>query len=167
MRRPPRRRLHQLEAPSIHVRAGARQACAIARICVQIDRNGPLACDYTGDNARCSPGPVPDNAGVWVVTARVSKILIVDDTPHNIDVLSATLNDEQCELMAATSGTRALELATRGRPDLVLLDVMMPGMDGFEGCRRLKADPVTADIPVIFVTARTDDVSQGFAVGRG
>ena len=100
-----------------------------------------------------------------MVTARVSKILIVDDTPHNIDVLSATLADEHCELMAATSGARALELAVRGLPDLVLLDVMMPGMDGFEVCRRLKADPATTDIPVIFVTARTDDVSQGFAVG--
>ena len=99
------------------------------------------------------------------VSARVSKILIVDDTPHNIDVLSATLADEHCELMAATSGARALELAARGHPDLVLLDVMMPGMDGFEVCRRLKADSATADIPVIFVTARTDDVSQGFAVG--
>ena len=61
-----------------------------------------------------------------MVTARVSKILIVDDTPHNIDVLSATLSEERCELMAATSGARALELAVRGRPDLVLLDVMMP-----------------------------------------
>ena len=99
------------------------------------------------------------------MTARVSKILIVDDTPHNIDVLSATLGDERCELMAATSGARALELAARGLPDLVLLDVMMPGMDGFEVCRRLKADPSTTDIPVVFVTARTDDVSQGFAVG--
>jgi diguanylate cyclase (GGDEF)-like protein len=99
------------------------------------------------------------------VAPRVPKILIVDDTPHNIDVLSATLADEGCELMAATSGARALELAGRGRPDLVLLDVMMPGMDGFEVCRRLKADPATADVPVVFVTARTDDVSQGFAAG--
>jgi diguanylate cyclase (GGDEF)-like protein len=96
---------------------------------------------------------------------RVSKILIVDDTPHNIDVLSATLADEHCELMAATSGARALELAARGRPDLVLLDVMMPGMDGFEVCRRLKADPATSELPVVFVTARTDDVSLGFAAG--
>jgi diguanylate cyclase (GGDEF)-like protein len=96
---------------------------------------------------------------------RVPKILIVDDTPHNIDVLSATLADEPCELMAATSGARALELAVRGHPDLVLLDVMMPGMDGFEVCRRLKADPATAELPVIFVTARTDDVSIGFAAG--
>jgi diguanylate cyclase (GGDEF)-like protein len=100
-----------------------------------------------------------------VVVARVSKILIVDDTPHNIDVLSATLSDEHCELIAATTGARALELAARARPDLVLLDVMMPGMDGFEVCRRLKADPATADLPVIFVTARTDDVSLGFSVG--
>ena len=100
-----------------------------------------------------------------MTTPRVSKILIVDDTPHNIDVLSATLSDEPCELLAATSGARALELAARSRPDLVLLDVMMPGMDGFEVCRRLKADPASADIPVIFVTARTDDVSLGFAVG--
>ena len=96
---------------------------------------------------------------------RVSKILIVDDTPHNIDVLSATLTDEPCELVAATSGARALELVARGQPDLVLLDVMMPGMDGFEVCRRLKADPATAEIPVVFVTARTDDVSLGFSVG--
>jgi diguanylate cyclase (GGDEF)-like protein len=102
---------------------------------------------------------------VLVLARRVSKVLIVDDTPHNIDVLSATLADEQCELMAATSGARALELAARGQPDLVLLDVMMPGMDGFEVCRRLKADPATSDLPVVFVTARTDDVSEGFAAG--
>jgi len=99
------------------------------------------------------------------LAARVSKILIVDDTPHNIDVLSATLADEACELIAATSGARALELAARERPDLVLLDVMMPGMDGFEVCRRLKADPACADVPIVFVTARTEDVSLGFAVG--
>ena len=95
----------------------------------------------------------------------VPKILIVDDTPHNIDVLSATLEDLGADLMAATSGVRALELAARTSPDLVLLDVMMPGMDGFEVCRRLKDDGATAEIPVIFVTARTEDVSTGFAVG--
>jgi diguanylate cyclase (GGDEF)-like protein len=99
------------------------------------------------------------------VVSRVPKILIVDDTPQNIDLLSATLGDQGCELMAATSGARALELAARDAPDLVLLDVMMPGMDGFEVCRRLKGDPATGDIPVIFVTARTEDVSTGFASG--
>lgn len=95
----------------------------------------------------------------------VPKILIVDDTPQNIDVLSATLEDLGAELMAATTGARALELASRSVPDLILLDVMMPGMDGFEVCRRLKADPATAEIPVVFVTARSDDVSTGFGAG--
>ncbi|HEX5684177.1 MAG TPA: EAL domain-containing protein [Ideonella sp.] len=92
-------------------------------------------------------------------------VLIVDDTPENIDVLSAVLEGMGCELMVATNGPRALELAARRAPDLILLDVMMPGMDGFEVCRRLKADMALAEIPVIFVTARTDDISTGFGVG--
>ncbi|MEK8034818.1 EAL domain-containing protein [Ideonella sp. DXS29W] len=92
-------------------------------------------------------------------------VLIVDDTPENIDVLSAVLEGMGCELMVATNGPRALELVARRHPDLILLDVMMPGMDGFEVCRRLKADIALAEIPVIFCTARTDDISTGFAVG--
>ena len=92
-------------------------------------------------------------------------VLIVDDTPENIDVLSAVLEGMGCELMVATNGPRALELAARRRPDLILLDVMMPGMDGFEVCRRLKADMALAEIPVIFCTARTDDISVGFGAG--
>ncbi|HJV69972.1 putative bifunctional diguanylate cyclase/phosphodiesterase [Ideonella sp.] len=99
------------------------------------------------------------------VTGIKLTVLIVDDTPENIDVLSAVLEGLGCELMAATSGPRALELAARRRPDLILLDVMMPGMDGFEVCRHLKDDMALADIPVIFVTARADDISTGFAVG--
>lgn len=92
-------------------------------------------------------------------------VLIVDDTPENIDVLSAVLEGMGCELMVANNGPRALELAARRHPDLILLDVMMPGMDGFEVCRRLKADIALAEIPVVFCTARTDDISTGFAVG--
>ncbi|WP_374568247.1 EAL domain-containing protein [Ideonella sp.] len=92
-------------------------------------------------------------------------VLIVDDTPENIDVLSAVLDGMGCELMVATNGPRALELAARRHPDLILLDVMMPGMDGFEVCRRLKADMALAEIPVIFCTARTDDISTGFEAG--
>ncbi len=92
-------------------------------------------------------------------------VLVVDDTPENIDVLSAVLDGMGCELMVATNGPRALELAARRRPDLILLDVMMPGMDGFEVCRRLKADMALAEIPVIFCTARTDDISTGFEAG--
>jgi len=98
---------------------------------------------------------------------RISKILIVDDTPHNIDVLSATLADLDCELMVATSGARALELALRGQPDLLLLDVMMPGMDGFEVCRRLKADPATAGIPIIALTAHAMAEDREKALGAG
>ncbi|QEI13857.1 putative bifunctional diguanylate cyclase/phosphodiesterase [Cellvibrio japonicus] len=94
-----------------------------------------------------------------------ARILLVDDTPENLDILSAILEDLGCQLLVATSGERALELATRRLPDLVLLDVMMPDMNGFEVCTRLKADLATTEIPIVFVTARTEDISQGFQVG--
>jgi two-component system, cell cycle response regulator len=112
-------------------------------------------------------GPDLDNAGSVLVTARVSKILIVDDTPHNIDVLSATLDGEHCELMAATSGARALELAGRSRPELVLLDVMMPGMDGFEVCRRLRARPTLNHVRIIAMTGfpSTENVERIMSAG--
>ncbi len=93
------------------------------------------------------------------------RLLIVDDTPQNLDVLQAILSELDADLLIATHGARALDLAQRLHADLILLDVMMPGMDGFEVCTRLKADPRTADIPVIFCTARVDDVARGFAVG--
>ena len=100
------------------------------------------------------------------MTPDAPKILLVDDTPQNIALLETTLEHSGADLLGATSGQRALDLARRMRPDLILLDVMMPpGIDGFEVCRRLKDDPVTADIPVIFVTARADDVAAGFAAG--
>ncbi|HTF98400.1 MAG TPA: EAL domain-containing protein [Cellvibrio sp.] len=92
-------------------------------------------------------------------------ILLVDDTPENLDVLSGTLEDLDCQLIVATSGERALELAARRLPDLILLDVMMPDMNGFDVCTRLKSDLATTEIPIIFVTARADDISQGFRVG--
>lgn len=97
--------------------------------------------------------------------SSATRILLVDDTPENLDVLSGILEDLDCQLIVATSGERALELATRRLPDLILLDVMMPDMNGFEVCTRLKADLATTEIPVVFVTARTDDISQGFRVG--
>ena len=94
-----------------------------------------------------------------------SRILLVDDTPENLDVLSAILEDLHCQLIVATNGERALELAQKQSPDLILLDVMMPGMNGFEVCNLLKGNPHTAEIPVIFVTARSEDISVGFSVG--
>ena len=93
------------------------------------------------------------------------KVLIVDDTPENINIISNALSAHK--RLAATSGIKALELAVKQKPDLILLDIMMPGMDGYEVCKRLKADPETKEIPVIFITARTDTESivKGFDVG--
>ena len=94
-------------------------------------------------------------------------LLVVDDIPENIDVLVASLRDEY-SIKVALNGARALAIAQKSpRPDLILLDVMMPEMDGYEVCRRLKADPVTANIPVIFVTAKHDvsDEERGFSLG--
>lgn len=94
-------------------------------------------------------------------------ILIVDDTPTNITVVSDVLKD-QYRTKIATNGEKSLSLAAgQDKPNLILLDVMMPGMDGYEVCRRLKANPETAEIPVIFLTAKTDsgDEEKGFKVG--
>ena len=100
------------------------------------------------------------------MTLPRSKILVVDDIPSNIHVLSRILNDEH-DIYFATDGERALELVHERQPDLVLLDIMMPGMDGYELCTRLKADPATADIPVIFISARSEieDETRGLEVG--
>ena len=84
------------------------------------------------------------------------KILIVDDTPANIDVLDLFLEKEGYKITIAQSGESALDLADRISPDLILLDVMMPGIDGFETCRRLKSNDKTSDIPIIFITARNE-----------
>jgi two-component system cell cycle response regulator len=96
-----------------------------------------------------------------------ARILVVDDIRTNIKVLEAKLTSEYYEVIAASSGPEALEAAVGHKPDLILLDVMMPGMDGFEVCRRLKANPDTAHIPVIMVTALGDpeDRVQGLSAG--
>ncbi len=94
-------------------------------------------------------------------------ILIVDDTPANLQVLSAALSHEGYEVGIATNGESAIRQAQYRPPALILLDVQMPGIDGFETCRRLKADPTTQGIPVIFMTALADadHKVQGFSVG--
>jgi len=96
-----------------------------------------------------------------------SKILAVDDVPANLDVLSQSLEADGYNVLVATSGETALDLVRRIEPDLILLDVMMPGIDGFETCRRLKAQENTQDIPVIFLTARSEleGVLEGFLAG--
>lgn len=95
------------------------------------------------------------------------RILVVDDTPSNISILGETLADRY-EIVVATNGVDALETAsTFPPPDLILLDIMMPGMDGYQVCAQLKESALTRDIPVIFVTARDDvaDEAKGFALG--
>ena len=94
-------------------------------------------------------------------------LLLVDDAPVNIQIAQAILKDEY-RLRIATDGAKALELVkAKPEPDLILLDIGMPGMDGYEICTRLKSDPETRDIPVIFLTAKTDseDETRGFSVG--
>jgi sigma-B regulation protein RsbU (phosphoserine phosphatase) len=98
---------------------------------------------------------------------RKPKVLIVDDTPENIQVLMETLKD-QYTIVAAINGEKALKMAVaEPKPDLILLDVMMPGMDGYEVCRKLKADEQVSHIPIIFVTAKTEveDETLGFELG--
>jgi len=96
-----------------------------------------------------------------------AKVLMVDDTPANIDVLRKVLTPEGYKLSFANNGQRALRIAGRALPDLILLDIMMPGMDGFETCKHLKNDEITQNIPIIFITAKTDidDLIEGFKVG--
>lgn len=81
------------------------------------------------------------------------RILVVDDTPANVRLLEAVLRPRGYEMLTAGSGLEALEAVTRDRPDLVLLDIRMPGMDGYEVCRRLRATPAGAALPVVMITA--------------
>jgi len=98
---------------------------------------------------------------------RDAKVLIVDDTLANLDLLRDILKPLGVQIFFATGGAMALEIAARVRPDLILLDVMMPDMDGLETCRRLKAMETFSATPVIFVTAKTEleDLIAGFGVG--
>jgi DNA-binding NtrC family response regulator len=95
------------------------------------------------------------------------RILIADDTAASLSLLVSVLEPHGYEILTATNGHEALQLAARSRPDLVLLDVMMPGHDGFYVCRELKADPETREVPVIFITSRRDTASvlRGFQLG--
>ena len=89
-------------------------------------------------------------------SGRDGVVLVVDDVERNLQIVGELLTQQRYEVMLATSGESALERVKARKPDLILLDVMMPGIDGIEVCRRLQADPTTADIPIIFVTAAHD-----------
>src|SRR5436189_243252 len=96
-----------------------------------------------------------------------SRILVIEDEPANIQTLSTLLKERGYQINIATNGGQALQVLARIRPDLILLDVMMPEMDGFETCRRLKASEQWRQIPVIFLTAKTEtaDIVKGFELG--
>jgi two-component system sensor histidine kinase/response regulator len=101
------------------------------------------------------------------VSHKKPEVLIVDDIPSNLNFLSEVLHLEGIGVMLATSGVDALEIAHYKLPDLILLDIAMPVMDGYEVCAILKGDPATRDIPVIYLTARTEpeDILKGFESG--
>lgn len=98
---------------------------------------------------------------------RDTSVLLVDDNTNNLGVLYRYLDDEGFTVLVSQDGERAIRLARDQRPDLILLDIMLPGMSGFEACEALKADAETADVPVIFISALTDiqDKVRGFAAG--
>ena len=98
---------------------------------------------------------------------KLPIILVVDDNQQNLELIRAYLDDFDCDTVAARDGVDALETVAKEKPDLVLLDVMMPKMSGFEVCRRLKNDPDTETIPIIMVTALNEfgDIERGIDSG--
>ena len=98
--------------------------------------------------------------------AKQPRILLVDDEPGSIELLAGIFGDEY-EIVFATEGNKALDLALTESPEVILLDVMMPGLDGYEVCRRLKADEQTADIPIIFITACGDIEAESRCLESG
>jgi sigma-B regulation protein RsbU (phosphoserine phosphatase) len=100
-------------------------------------------------------------------SGRKGTVLVVDDSPENIDLLGGVLSQDY-KIKVALNGEKALKIAgSENPPDIILLDIMMPGMDGYEVCRRLKSDPKTRDIPVIFITSMSEveDETKGLALG--
>jgi putative two-component system response regulator len=98
--------------------------------------------------------------------SELKTVLVVDDTPENLDLMKAILAPHY-KVKVAINGEAALKLVAAAAPDMVLLDVMMPGIDGYEVCRRLKEDPTRAHVPVVLVTAITEamDEGKGFQIG--
>jgi two-component system, sensor histidine kinase and response regulator len=94
-------------------------------------------------------------------------VLVVDDNPKNVQIIALILRELKYKIIIAVNGSNAIDLVERARPDLILLDVMMPGMDGFEACKIIKSKPENKNIPVIFLTAMSEKVNivKGFEVG--
>ncbi len=109
----------------------------------------------------------PQPAELTEEVLRHSTILVVDDNPQNLELLQAYLEVLPWKIQTATDGLEALAAIERSQPDLVLLDVMMPKMSGFEVCKKLKGDPATRSIPIIMVTALNElgDIERGVESG--
>lgn len=102
------------------------------------------------------------------MVAKVARtVLVVDDDATTLEVLHTVLDLEEFAVLTASDGQSALDIATSSAPDVIVLDVMMPGLDGYQVCRALKDDPRTSEIPVVLLTARDqpDDREQGTAAG--
>src|SRR5688572_8946878 len=112
-----------------------------------------------------SPAPAVDASGETFLPQ--STVLIVDDNPQNIELLQAFLESLTVKIITATDGVDALEKVAAYNPDLILLDVMMPRMSGFQVCRKLKTDPKTKDIQILMVTALNElgDIEQASECG--
>ncbi|ARN55918.1 response regulator [Sedimentisphaera salicampi] len=97
----------------------------------------------------------------------MAKVLIIDDNPDNLRVAATVINNAGYEVMLALTGKEGLACATHNRPDIILLDIMMPEMNGYEVCRKLKENEHTSEIPVLFVSARDEikDIKRAFDVG--
>jgi len=114
-----------------------------------------------------TPTDRPDPQGRTQADISASKVLVVDDNAQNLELLVAYLDSLDCKVATAADGLEALDEIARDCPDLILLDVMMPRMSGYELCRKLKSDPKTREIPVIMVTALTElgDIERGVESG--
>lgn len=114
-----------------------------------------------------TPTDRPEADAKTEVDLSASKVLVVDDNAQNLELLVAYLDSLDCKVVTAADGLEALDEIGKDCPDLILLDVMMPRMSGYELCRKLKSDPKTRDIPVIMVTALTElgDIERGVESG--
>jgi two-component system alkaline phosphatase synthesis response regulator PhoP len=108
------------------------------------------------------PTPIPDPAGL-----PPSRILIAEDNPQNAELVEAYLGDQEFEIRIASDGEQTLQIVRTWRPDLILLDVMMPKISGFEVCKRLRADPAARDTAVLMITAldQASDVERAVEAG--
>lgn len=97
----------------------------------------------------------------------MTRILAVDDEPHILKLVSFALSAKGFSIIEAADGLSAIEVAQTEQPDLILLDVMMPALDGYEACRRLKADPATSHIPVVMLSAKSQQAEQAIGLDCG